>query len=199
VRAALGLKPLKAESSNVRNEQEAGQAKRDEAEKAVKDAELKDRVQRSAICPNILSAPPPGPTLAPIWKYYPQHIITCLNQPTRIQDAVYPFTIYLNPHGMLVFLRARDKRQMEEGLAKVVNLGAAEAEVDDMAAWVARSRRGEEEAKRSAQRVAASRVATMYDEDVRPSPAPPRPCSALHTALAYLMGCCLNHRANTAA
>lgn len=67
---------------------------------------------------------------------------------------------------MLVFPRARDKRQMEEGLAKVVNLGAAEAEVDDMAAWVARSRRGEEEAKRSAQRAAASRVATMYDEDV---------------------------------
>lgn len=79
MRAALGLKPLKAESNNVKKEQEAGQAKRDEAEKAVKDAELKDRVQRSAICPNILNAPPPGPTLVRIWKYYPQHMITCLN------------------------------------------------------------------------------------------------------------------------
>ena len=56
---------------------------------------------------------------------------------------------------------------MEEGLAKVVNLGAAEAEVDDMAVWVARSRRGEEENKRSAQRAAASRVSSMYDEEVR--------------------------------
>ena len=55
---------------------------------------------------------------------------------------------------------------MEEGLSKVVTLGAAEAEVDDMAAWVARSRRNEEENKRNAQRAAASRVASMYDEEV---------------------------------
>lgn len=48
VRLALGLKPLKAESNNSKQkEQEAGQAKRDDAENAAKDAELRDRVQRS--------------------------------------------------------------------------------------------------------------------------------------------------------
>ena len=56
---------------------------------------------------------------------------------------------------------------MEEGLAKVKTLGAAEEEVDDMAAWVARSRRVEEANKRAAERAAASRVASMYDEEVR--------------------------------
>lgn len=72
----------------------------------------------------------------------------------------------------LVWYRAREKRQMEEGLQRVVTLGAAEAEVDDMAAWVARSRRAEEESKRSAQRATASRVASMYDQEVTPSSAP---------------------------
>jgi hypothetical protein len=67
---------------------------------------------------------------------------------------------------LLFSYRARDKRQMEEGLQRVVTLGAAEAEVDDMAAWVARSRAAEEESKRGAQRAGASRLASMYDEEV---------------------------------
>lgn len=76
MRAALGLKPLKAESNNVKKEQEAGQVKRDEAEKAVKDAELKDRVQRSALRPNTFTQPFPDPHHHQ-FAFFLQHTFLC--------------------------------------------------------------------------------------------------------------------------
>lgn len=56
---------------------------------------------------------------------------------------------------------------MEAELAKVKGLGEAQSEVDDISAWVARSREAEEEAKRKAEREKAAKVASMYDEEVR--------------------------------
>ena len=53
---------------------------------------------------------------------------------------------------------------MQEDLGKVTTLGATDADDDSMAAWVARSRQAEQ-AGRAAERAAASRVATMYDEE----------------------------------
>ena len=55
---------------------------------------------------------------------------------------------------------------MQEDLSKVTTLGSADADDDSMAAWVARSRQSEEEARRAAERAAATRVASMYDEEV---------------------------------
>lgn len=62
---------------------------------------------------------------------------------------------------------AREKRLMEEGLRKVTTLGAAEPEVDDISAWVNKSREAEAEAKRIAERAAAAKLSSMYDEEVR--------------------------------
>lgn len=56
---------------------------------------------------------------------------------------------------------------MEADLAKVKGLGEAKPEVDDVAAWVSRSRESEAEAKRKAEREKAAKVASMYDEEVR--------------------------------
>ena len=53
---------------------------------------------------------------------------------------------------------------MQEDLGKVTTLGTADADDDSMAAWVARSRQAEE-ARRASERAAATRVATMYDEE----------------------------------
>jgi len=60
---------------------------------------------------------------------------------------------------------AREKRLMEEGLRKVITLGAAEPEVDDISAWVNKSREAEAEAKRAAERAAAAKLSSMYDEE----------------------------------
>ena len=68
---------------------------------------------------------------------------------------------------VLPMCRAREKRLMQEDLAKVTTLGSADADDDSMVAWVARSRQSEE-ARRAAERAAATRVASMYDEEVRP-------------------------------
>lgn len=63
--------------------------------------------------------------------------------------------------------RAKAKRKMEAELAKVKGLGEAQPEVDDISAWVARSREAEDEAKRQDERKKAAKVASMYDEEVR--------------------------------
>jgi hypothetical protein len=49
----------------------------------------------------------------------------------------------------------------------VKGLGEAKPEVDDVAAWVSRSRESEAEAKRKAEREKAAKMASMYDEEVR--------------------------------
>ncbi len=61
---------------------------------------------------------------------------------------------------------------MHEDLSKVTTLGSTDADDDSMAAWVARSRQSEEEARRAAERAAATRVASMYDEEVFSVPRP---------------------------
>ena len=52
-------------------------------------------------------------------------------------------------------------------MRKVTALGAAAPEADDVSAWVARSREAETEAKRAAERAAAAKLSSMYDEEVR--------------------------------
>ena len=54
---------------------------------------------------------------------------------------------------------------MHEDLSKMTTLGSADADDDSMAAWVARSRQSEE-TRRAAERAAATRVASMYDQEV---------------------------------
>jgi SART-1 family len=74
----------------------------------------------------------------------------------------------LAARGLLLRLyRAKAKRKMEADLAKVKGLGEAKPEVDDVAAWVSRSRESEAEAKRKAEREKAAKMASMYDEEVR--------------------------------
>ena len=55
---------------------------------------------------------------------------------------------------------------MEADLAKTKTLGVAEADADDISAWVSKSRESEAEAKRAAERAAAAKMASMYDEEV---------------------------------
>ena len=55
---------------------------------------------------------------------------------------------------------------METDLAKTKTLGVAEAGVDDISAWVSKSRESEAEARRTAERAAAAKMASMYDEEV---------------------------------
>ncbi len=55
---------------------------------------------------------------------------------------------------------------MEADLAKVKGLGEAQPDVDDVAAWVSRSRQAELEARRAAEREKAAKMASMYDEEV---------------------------------
>ncbi len=52
-------------------------------------------------------------------------------------------------------------------MRKVTTLGAAAPEADDISAWVVRSREAETEAKRAAERAAAAKLSSMYDEEVR--------------------------------
>lgn len=74
----------------------------------------------------------------------------------------------LAARGFFIHLhRAKAKRKMEADLAKVKGLGEAKPEVDDVAAWVSRSRESEAEAKRRAERDKAAKMASMYDEEVR--------------------------------
>jgi hypothetical protein len=61
--------------------------------------------------------------------------------------------------------RAKEKRRAEELNAKVKALGAADDEVDDLAAWVAKTRKLEEEQK-LAEREKANRMASKYDDEV---------------------------------
>lgn len=59
---------------------------------------------------------------------------------------------------------------MEEDLAKVERLGEAQPEVDDVSAWVARSRESEAEAKKRKEKEKAAKMASMYDEEVHSGP-----------------------------
>lgn len=58
---------------------------------------------------------------------------------------------------------------MELDLAKVKHLSESHTEVDNVSAWVARSRESEAEAKKRAERHKAAKVASMYDEEVSQS------------------------------
>jgi hypothetical protein len=64
--------------------------------------------------------------------------------------------------------RAKEKRLMEEGLRKVKGLGSTDPDADDISSWVAKSREDEMETKRVAERAAAAKLSTMYDEEVLP-------------------------------
>lgn len=61
--------------------------------------------------------------------------------------------------------RAKEKRLMEEGLRKVKGLGSTDPDADDISSWVAKSREDEMETKRVAERAAAAKLSTMYDEE----------------------------------
>lgn len=64
------------------------------------------------------------------------------------------------------FLRAKEKRLMEEGLRKVKTLGSTDPDADDISSWVTKSRENEAETKRADERAAAAKLSSMYDEEV---------------------------------
>lgn len=82
---------------------------------------------------------------------------------------------------MLMYLclrldRLREERLEQEQLRKVKTLGAASEDVDDLGAWVTKSRALEEKAKAEA-RAKALKQARMLEEQVRP-PLPATVCPA---------------------
>lgn len=66
----------------------------------------------------------------------------------------------------LAGFRQREKREMEKQLRSTKTLGAAAPEVDDLAAWVERSRAAEA-AQKAAERAKAEKVARQFAEEVR--------------------------------
>lgn len=56
---------------------------------------------------------------------------------------------------------------MEEGLRKVKTLGSTDPDANDISSWVTKSREVAAETKRAAERAAAAKLSSMYDEEVR--------------------------------